>query len=41
MIAELEFRKVDVAIHEGGPHLRPSQVVKDVALAAQQIRIGP
>jgi sugar phosphate isomerase/epimerase len=41
MIAELEFRKVDVAIHEGGPHLRPSQVAGDVALAAQQIRIGP
>ena len=41
MIAELEFRKVDVAIHESGPHLRPSQVARDVALAAQQIRIGP
>lgn len=41
MIAELEFRKVDVAIHEKGPHLRPSQVAKDVQLAAQQIRIGP
>jgi hypothetical protein len=41
MIAELEFRKVDVAIHESGPHLRPSQVVQDVSLAAQQIRIGP
>src|SRR6267154_1225039 len=41
MIAELEFRKVDVAIHESGPHLRPSQVALDVSLAAQQIRIGP
>jgi sugar phosphate isomerase/epimerase len=41
MIAELEFSKVDVAIHEQGPHLRPSQVAADVALAAQQIRIGP
>ncbi len=41
MIAELEFRKVDVAIHESGPHLRPSQVAQDVNLAAQQIRIGP
>ena len=40
MIAELEFRKVDVAIHENGPHLRPSQVLADVGLA-QQIRIGP
>ena len=40
-IAELEFSKVDVAIHEQGPHLRPSQVVEDVGLASQQIRIGP
>jgi hypothetical protein len=23
-IAELEFGKVDIAIHEQGPHLRPS-----------------
>src|SRR5271157_3379232 len=41
MIGELEFSKVDVAIHEDGPHLRPSQVVADIALAAQRIRIGP
>jgi sugar phosphate isomerase/epimerase len=41
IIAELEFSKVDVALHESGPHLRPSDVVKDVAAAAQQIRIGP
>jgi sugar phosphate isomerase/epimerase len=40
-IAELEFSKVDVAIHENGPHLRPSEVVEDVGLAAQRIRIGP
>jgi len=40
-IAELEFSKVDVAIHEQGPHLRPSEVVADVGLAAQRIRIGP
>jgi sugar phosphate isomerase/epimerase len=40
-IAELEFGKVDVAIHEEGPHLRPSEVAKDIGLAAQQIRIGP
>jgi sugar phosphate isomerase/epimerase len=40
-IAELEFGKVDVAIHERGPHLRPSEVVKDVVLAAQRLRIGP
>src|SRR6185295_19941361 len=26
MIGELEFSKVDVAIHEDGPHLKPSEV---------------
>ncbi len=41
LIAELEFSKVDVAIHEKGPHLKPSEVAQDVALAAQRIRIGP
>jgi sugar phosphate isomerase/epimerase len=41
MIGELEFSKVDVAIHEHGPHLRPSDVAADIALAAQRIRIGP
>ena len=41
IIGELEFSKLDVAIHERGPHLRPSEVVDDVALAAQRIRIGP
>jgi len=41
MIGELEFSKLDVAIHERGPHLRPSEVAADVALAAQRIRIGP
>src|SRR6266446_7560731 len=40
-IAELEFGKVDIALHEKGPHLRPSEVVKDVGLALQRIRIGP
>jgi sugar phosphate isomerase/epimerase len=37
----LEFNKLDVAIDEKGPHLRPSEVVADVGLAAQRIRIGP
>src|SRR5262249_37851909 len=37
----LEFSKLDVAIHERGPHLRPSQVAEDVTLAGQMIRIGP
>jgi sugar phosphate isomerase/epimerase len=41
IIGELEFSKLDVAIHEDGPHLKPSDVVKDISLAAQQIRIGP
>jgi sugar phosphate isomerase/epimerase len=41
IIGELEFSKLDVAIHEKGPHLRPSQVAADVAQAAQMIRIGP
>jgi sugar phosphate isomerase/epimerase len=41
MIGELEFSKVDIAIHEAGPHLKPSEVAEDVTLAAQRIRIGP
>jgi sugar phosphate isomerase/epimerase len=41
IIAELEFSRLDVAIHEQGPHLRPSEVAADVTLAAQRIRIGP
>jgi sugar phosphate isomerase/epimerase len=41
IIGELEFSKLDVAIHENGPHLKPSQVAADVSHAAQQIRIGP
>ena len=41
MIGELEFAKVDVAIHEDGPHLKPSEVAVDIAAAAQRIRIGP
>jgi sugar phosphate isomerase/epimerase len=41
IIGELEFSKLDVAIHEDGPHLRPSEVLADIGLAAQRIRIGP
>ncbi len=41
VIGELEFNKVDVAIHEQGPHLRPSEVRRDIAQAAHRIRIGP
>src|SRR5262245_19592446 len=40
-VAELGFGKVDLAIHECGPHLRPSEVVADVHWAAAAIRIGP
>jgi sugar phosphate isomerase/epimerase len=41
IIGELEFSKLDVAIHEDGPHLKPSEVAEDIGLAAQRIRIGP
>ena len=41
MIGELEFSKLDVAIHEHGPHLKPSEVAHDVAAAGMRIRIGP
>lgn len=41
LMAELEFSKVDVAIHEDGDHLKPSEVVKDITHAALKIRIGP
>jgi sugar phosphate isomerase/epimerase len=41
LIGELEFSKLDVAIHEHGAHLRPSEVAQDVGYAAQRIRIGP
>lgn len=41
IIKELEFGKVDVAICEHGPHLKPSEVAADVNQAAQVIRIGP
>ena len=40
-IHDLEFSKVDVVIDERGPHLKPSEVVADVAGAAQKLRIGP
>jgi sugar phosphate isomerase/epimerase len=40
-IAELGFSKVDVAIHEEGPHLRPSEVAADVHTVATRLRLGP
>ncbi len=39
-IAELEFNKIDVAIHEGGNHLKPSQVARDVQAAAARLRMA-
>src|SRR5262245_43039112 len=38
---ELEFSKVDVAIQPLGPHVTPTDVVNDVELAAQRMRVGP
>jgi sugar phosphate isomerase/epimerase len=40
IIAELEFSKMDVAIHEQGAHLRPSEVAADVTTAAHRLRMG-
>lgn len=41
IINELEFSKVDIAIHEQGSHLKPSEVLADLQLALLRIRIGP
>jgi sugar phosphate isomerase/epimerase len=40
-IAELGFSKADVALHEAGPHLKPSEVAADVHTAAGRLRLGP
>jgi sugar phosphate isomerase/epimerase len=40
IIGELEFSKVDVAVHERGIQLRPSEVAADVGRAAQRLRMG-
>lgn len=40
VISELEFGKIDVALHERGPHLRPSEIAADPSHFAQRIRIG-
>jgi sugar phosphate isomerase/epimerase len=37
-ISELRFQKVDLALHESGPHLKPSDVAADMNRAAQQLR---
>lgn len=41
IIDEMQFGKLDVAIHESGPHLKPSEVLQDLNRAAQKIRVGP
>jgi sugar phosphate isomerase/epimerase len=41
VIAELEFNKFDVAIHESGIQLKPSEVAADVSHAANRLRLGP
>jgi sugar phosphate isomerase/epimerase len=40
-IAELEFDKIDLAITEGGPHMRPTEVVENAEAAAHRLRNGP
>ena len=40
-IAELGFSKFDVAIHEEGGQMRPSEVAEDVNAAALRLRMGP
>jgi sugar phosphate isomerase/epimerase len=40
-IGELHFGKFEVAIHENGQHLKPSQVAADVQAAAARLRQGP
>ena len=40
-IAELEFNKLDVAVHEHGGFMKPSDVAADIGLAAQKLRLGP
>lgn len=37
-ISELRFHKVDLALHESGSHLKPSDVVADMNRVAQMLR---
>ena len=37
-ISELNFHKVDLALHESGPHLKPSDIQADLGRAAQLLR---
>jgi sugar phosphate isomerase/epimerase len=40
VIAELEFNKIDVALHEQSLHLRPSDVVADISAAVHRLRLA-
>ncbi len=40
-IAELEFDKIELAIIEGGRHLRPSEVAENPEAAVHRLRQGP
>jgi len=37
-ISELNFHKVDLALHESGPHIKPSDVAADLNRVAQMLR---
>jgi sugar phosphate isomerase/epimerase len=40
-IAELEFNKIDLAIVEDNPHLKPSEVAEDLDTSLHRIKYGP
>ncbi|MFO0950229.1 MAG: sugar phosphate isomerase/epimerase [Isosphaeraceae bacterium] len=40
-IAELEFDKFELAVHENGNHLKPSEVAENPEAAAHRLRHGP
>lgn len=40
-IAELEFDKIELAIVEDGPHMRPSEVAENPEAALHRLRQGP
>jgi sugar phosphate isomerase/epimerase len=40
-IAELEFNKIDLAIVENSPHLKPSDVAENLEAALHRVRYGP
>jgi sugar phosphate isomerase/epimerase len=40
-IAELEFDKIELAVTEGGSHLKPSEVAENPEAAAHRLRHGP